>query len=129
LSHWRDDGGERRQQFRQCQEQNPEQHVAEATFAQRPAGQRQAVAQSDIAAPMSQPDWVGGLTGAPSGRRPSWYGPTPGPGDAPLRPSPLRSRPWSRRRVAQPAPRALQNTARSSRFAPPPARLPSSPRC
>ena len=59
LSHWRDAGGERLQQGRQRQEQNPEQQAAEATRAQRPAGQRQAVAQSDIAAPVSEPDWVG----------------------------------------------------------------------
>ena len=59
LSRWRDAGGERLQQVGQCQEQNPEQQAAEATRAQRPAGQRQAVAQSDIAAPMSEPDWVG----------------------------------------------------------------------
>jgi hypothetical protein len=59
LSRWRDAGGERLQQFHQCQEQNPEEQAAEATRAQRPAGQRQAVAQSNIAAPVSEPDWVG----------------------------------------------------------------------
>lgn len=59
LSRWRDAGGERLQQFRQRQVQDPEQQAAEATRAQRPAGQRQAVAQSDIAAPVSEPDWVG----------------------------------------------------------------------
>ncbi len=58
LSRWRDTGDERRQQFRQRQEQNPEQQAAEATRAQRPNGQRQAVAQSDITAPVSEPDWV-----------------------------------------------------------------------
>ena len=59
LSRWRDAGGERLQQFRQRQERNLKQPATEATGAQRPAGQRQAIAQSDIAAPMSQPDWVG----------------------------------------------------------------------
>jgi hypothetical protein len=58
LSRWRDVGGERLQQVDQCQEQNPEQPAAETTRAQRPNGQRQAVAQSDIAAPVSEPDWV-----------------------------------------------------------------------
>jgi hypothetical protein len=59
LSRWRDAGGEQLQQFRQRQEQDPEQQAAEVTRAQRPAGQRQAVAQSDIPAPVSEPDWVG----------------------------------------------------------------------
>ena len=59
LSRWRNAGGQRLQQSSQRQEQNPEQQTAEATHAQRPAGQQQAVAQSDIAALMSEPDWAG----------------------------------------------------------------------
>ncbi|MCA1705430.1 MAG: hypothetical protein LC808_20105, partial [Actinobacteria bacterium] len=59
LSHWRDASGERLQQFRQRQEQDPEQQAADATRAQHPNGQQQAVTQSDIAAPVSEPDWVG----------------------------------------------------------------------
>ena len=80
LSRWRDVGGERLQQFRQCQEQNPEQPAAEATRAQHPAGQRQAVAQSDIAAPVSEPDWVGRADWSTLRKTSSWCGPTPGPG-------------------------------------------------